>query len=96
MTVNKSLKKLYTKGELRLADTMGGEILIKKNPKGGWIVNWLDMVSYMNIKEYVQGSLVYDEPVNYSGVVIYPVRVKDYVAFMSISDIINIDKNRYH
>lgn len=56
MTVNKSLKKLYTKGELRLADTIGGEILIKKNPKGGWIVNWLDMVSYMNIKEYVRTS----------------------------------------
>lgn len=48
----------------------------------------------MNIKEYVQDSLVYDEPVNYSGVVIYPVRVKDYVAFMSVLDIINIDKNR--
>ena len=56
MTVNKSLKKLYTKGELRLADTMGDEILIKKNPKGGWVVEWLDMFYCPDIKEYVRTS----------------------------------------
>lgn len=56
MTVNKALKKLYKKGELRLADRLGDEILIEKNPKGGWIVYWLDMYYYDAIKEYHRTS----------------------------------------
>lgn len=48
----------------------------------------------MNIKEYIQGSLPYDKPVDYLGIVVYPVKVKDYADFLSVLDIINIDKNR--
>ena len=56
MTVNKALKKLYKKGKLRLADRLGDEILIEKNPKGGWIVYWLDMFYNDATKEYYKTS----------------------------------------
>ena len=56
MTVNKALKKLYKKGELRLADRLGDEILIEKNLRGGWIVYWIDMYYYNTTKEYTRSS----------------------------------------
>lgn len=58
MTVNKALKKLITRGKIRLDAGMGTEILIKKNLRGGYIVYYLDMFYYSSEKKYYKTSQI--------------------------------------
>ena len=58
MTVNKTFKKLITRGKVRLDMGMGTEILIEKNFRGGYIVYYLDMFCYGCEKQYYKTSQI--------------------------------------
>lgn len=47
-----------------------------------------------NIAEYVERYRTFDEPVPFKGLLIYPIKVKDYYKFTSCIDVLKIEKNK--
>ena len=47
-----------------------------------------------NIAEYVERYRTFDEPVPFNGVLIYPIKVRDYFDFIACIDILKIEKNK--
>jgi|LAHS01.1.fsa_nt_gb hypothetical protein len=46
-----------------------------------------------DIKGYITPYVTFDAPIEYKGIKIYPIKVKDYYTFMDAYDILKIDKN---
>lgn len=47
-----------------------------------------------DIKKFVEPFITYDEPVEYEGLKVYAIRVKDWLRFISAYDILTIDKTQ--